>query len=104
MLSFFVPSTTARVACIVPIVGGIITALGINHRGRLAGLLMIACAQEDSIWNVGIKTAAAQNMIAYGTDTFAVRDFVRTGIPLTVLAYACILLLAGTYWKWLDYV
>lgn len=64
VLSFFVPSTTARVACIVPIVGGIIAALGINNKGRLAGLLMIACAQVDSIWNVGIKTAAAQNMIA----------------------------------------
>ncbi|SDF44540.1 SLC13 family permease [Desulfovibrio legallii] len=63
-LSFFVPSTTARVACIVPIVGGIIASLGINRQGKLAGLLMIACAQVDSIWNVGIKTAAAQNMIA----------------------------------------
>lgn len=64
VLSFFVPSTTARVACIVPIIGGIIAALGINQHGRMAGLLMIACAQVDSIWNVGIKTAAAQNMIA----------------------------------------
>ena len=27
---------------------------------------MIATAQADSIWNVGIKTAAAQNMIALG--------------------------------------
>ncbi len=26
--------------------------------------MMIAVAQADSIWNVGIKTAAAQNMIA----------------------------------------
>ena len=26
--------------------------------------MMIAIAQADSIWNVGIKTAAAQNMIA----------------------------------------
>jgi anion transporter len=64
VLSFFVPSTTARVACIVPIVMGIISALGINKRGPLAGLLLIACAQVDSIWNVGIKTAAAQNMVA----------------------------------------
>ena len=63
-LSFFVPSTTARVACIVPIIMGIITAFGVNKRSRFAGILMIACAQADSIWNVGIKTAAAQNMIA----------------------------------------
>ena len=66
VLSFFVPSTTARVACIVPIVMGIIKVFNLNQRGPLAGLLIIACAQVDSIWNVGIKTAAAQNMVAVG--------------------------------------
>lgn len=64
VLSFFVPSTTARVACIVPIVMGIINAFGVAKRTRFAAILMIACAQADSIWNVGVKTAAAQNMIA----------------------------------------
>lgn len=65
-LSFFVPSTTARVACIVPIIMGIINAFGVDKKSRFAGLLMIAVAQVDSIWNVGVKTAAAQNMIAVG--------------------------------------
>ena len=64
VLSFFVPSTTARVACLVPIVAGIISAFGVDNRSRFAAVLMIATAQADSIWNVGIKTAAAQNMIA----------------------------------------
>lgn len=64
ILSFFVPSTTARVACIIPIIMGIIKAFGVDPRSKFAGLLTIACAQIDSIWNVGIKTAAAQNMIA----------------------------------------
>jgi sodium-dependent dicarboxylate transporter 2/3/5 len=64
VLSFFVPSTTARVACLVPIVMGIITAFGVDRSSRFAAVLMIATAQADSIWNVGIKTAAAQNMIA----------------------------------------
>lgn len=63
-LSFFVPSTTARVACMVPIVMGIISAFGVEKRTRFAAILMIATAQADSIWNVGIKTAAAQNLIA----------------------------------------
>ncbi len=66
ILSFFVPSTTARVSCMVPIVMGIISAFGVNKKSRFAGILMIATAQADSIWNVGIKTAAAQNMIAMG--------------------------------------
>jgi anion transporter len=64
VLSFFIPSTTARVACLVPIVMGIITAFGVDRSSRFAAMLMITTAQADSIWNVGIKTAAAQNMIA----------------------------------------
>lgn len=66
ILSFFVPSTTARVACMVPIVMGIIKAFNVPLRSRFAGILMIATAQADSIWNTSIKTAAAQNMIAVG--------------------------------------
>jgi sodium-dependent dicarboxylate transporter 2/3/5 len=66
VLSFFVPSTTARVACLVPIIMGIILAFGVDKRSRFAGLLMITTAQAASIWNVGVKTAAAQNMVAVG--------------------------------------
>lgn len=64
ILSFFVPSTTARVACLVPIVMGMISAFGLPLKSRFAGMLMITVAQVDSVWNVGIKTAAAQNMVA----------------------------------------
>lgn len=66
ILSFFVPSTTARVSCMVPIVMGIIVAFGVERKSRFAAVMMIATAQADSIWNVGIKTAAAQNMVAIG--------------------------------------
>ncbi len=66
ILSFFVPSTTARVSCMVPIVMGIIVAFKVPLKSKFAGMLMIATAQADSIWNVGIKTAAAQNMVAVG--------------------------------------
>jgi len=66
VLSFLVPSTTARVACLVPIIMGIILAFRVDTHSRFAGLLMITTAQAASIWNVGIKTAAAQNMVAIG--------------------------------------
>lgn len=66
VLSFLVPSTTARVACLVPIIMGIILAFGVDQHSRFAGMLMIATAQAASIWNVGVKTAAAQNMVAIG--------------------------------------
>ncbi len=66
VLSFFIPSTTARVACLVPIVLGIVRVFGASERGALAGMLVIATAQADTIWNVGLKTGAAQNFVTVG--------------------------------------
>ena len=36
---------------------------------------------------------APQNMVAYGTETFEARDFVRTGLVLTVIAFALVMVL-----------
>jgi anion transporter len=66
VLAFLVPSTTARVSCLVPIMLGIIAAFGVSKKSAFAGMLMITTTQTASIWNVGIKTAAAQNMVAVG--------------------------------------
>lgn len=37
-----------------------------QKESRLAALLVITAVQAVSIWNVGIKTGAAQNMVAMG--------------------------------------
>lgn len=66
LLSFIVPSTTARVACLMPIMMGFIYAFRVEKRSRFAALLVITAAQTASVWNIGIKTAAAQNMVAVG--------------------------------------
>jgi solute carrier family 13 (sodium-dependent dicarboxylate transporter), member 2/3/5 len=66
VLAFMVPSTTARVSCLVPIMLGIIAAFGVDRKSAFAGMLMITTSQTASIWNIGIKTAAAQNMVAIG--------------------------------------
>ena len=66
VLAFLVPSATARAAAVIPIIMGVIIAFGVDKKSRLAGLLMITTVQTVSIWNVGIKTAAAQNMVAVG--------------------------------------
>lgn len=66
VIAFLVPSTTARVSCLVPITLGIIAAFGVGKKSAFAATLMITTVQTASIWNVGIKTAAAQNMVAVG--------------------------------------
>ena len=43
-------------------------------------------------------------MIAYGTETFEVKDLMRIGIPLTVIALLLLVLFWFTYWRWLGMV
>lgn len=66
VLSLFVPSATARVACIVPIMSGVVAAYGVEKRSRIAVGIFIMVAQATSVWNVGIQTAAAQNLLTTG--------------------------------------
>lgn len=66
ILAFFVPSATARAGAVVPILLGMVAAFGLSNNSRLAALLVITAVQSVSIWNVGIKTGAAQNMVALG--------------------------------------
>ncbi len=66
ILAFFVPSATARAGAVVPILMGMVAAFGLANNSRLGALLVITAAQAVSIWNIGIKTAAAQNLVAVG--------------------------------------
>ena len=66
LLSLVVPSATARSACVVQIMMGVIAAFGVDKRSNIAAGIMIVVAQGTSIWNVGIQTAAAQNLLTVG--------------------------------------
>ena len=91
VIAFLVPSTTARVACLVPITLGIIAAFGVSKKSAFAGMLMITTVQTASIWNVGIKTAAAQNMVAIGFiertlhTTITWLEWLMAAVPFAVL-------------------
>jgi len=65
-LSLVVPSATARSACVVPIMMGVIAAFGVDKKSNIAAGIMITVAQATSVWNVGIQTAAAQNLLTAG--------------------------------------
>jgi len=94
-------SATALAAALIPIIISILQAVktpGIN----IVGMTMIL--QYVVSFGMILPVNAPQNMIAYATGTFQVRDFVRTGIPLTIAAYVLILIMGATYWKWLGLV
>ena len=62
ILAFFVPSATARIACLAPIIIGIVENLGIERKSRVAALLMVGAVQADTFWNIMIQTAAAKTL------------------------------------------
>lgn len=49
-----------------------------------------------------LPISAPQNMLAYGTGAFTTRDFLKSGIPLTIIGYLLVLLFSATYWKWIG--
>jgi solute carrier family 13 (sodium-dependent dicarboxylate transporter), member 2/3/5 len=62
ILAFFIPTASARVACLVPIILGMISGLGMAKKSRVAGMLMMSIVYLSLIWAMGIATGAAQNV------------------------------------------
>jgi sodium-dependent dicarboxylate transporter 2/3/5 len=62
ILAFFIPTASARVACLVPIILGMVSGLGIEKKSRVAGMLMMSIVYLSLIWAMGIATGAAQNV------------------------------------------
>jgi len=90
LLAFFIPTASARVACLTPIMLGMIPALGIDRKSRTAGMLMMAIAYLSLIWAMGIATGAAQNVYvnALMERTIHVRiswiDWLTVGAPFSI--------------------
>ena len=94
-------SATALAAAMIPIVIAVLQGVatpGINVVGMTMLLQFVVSFGFILVVN------APQNMVAYGTDTFEAPDFVRTGLVLTVIAFALVMALGATYWRWLGYV
>ena len=94
-------SATALASAMVPIIIAVLQGVatpGINLIGMTLLLQFVVSFGFILVVN------APQNMVAYGTETFSARDFVKTGLILTVVAYGLVILLGATYWRWLGYV
>jgi di/tricarboxylate transporter len=94
-------SATALASSLIPIVIAIMQKVqtqGVNVLGMTLVLQFVVS------FGFILPVNSPQGMVAYGTGTFAARDFVRTGIVITLLAYLLTLLFGATYWRWLGYV
>lgn len=90
ILALFIPSATARVGAVIPIMVGITAALGLPVGSSLGATLMIVTAQACSVFNMSIKTAAAQNLISLGFmqstfgHTITWSQWFITALPFTI--------------------
>ena len=94
-------SATALASAMIPIIIAVLQGIatpGINVVGMTMLLQFVVSFGFILVVN------APQNMLAYGTETFDAKDFVRTGLVLTAIALALIMLLGATWWRWLGYV
>ncbi len=101
VLSTVVPSATARTARGADY-DGVIAAFKVDKHSRLAASMMIVIARATSIWNVGIQTSAAQNLLSIGfiNKTFGAGhsvswlDWLLAGAPRSLTMSAILYFLA----------
>ena len=94
-------SATALASTMIPIIISVMLAVqtpGINAVG------MTMLLQFVISFGFILPVNAPQNMIAYGTGTFDARDFVRTGLMITLAAFALLVIFSLTYWPWMGYM
>jgi sodium-dependent dicarboxylate transporter 2/3/5 len=94
-------SGSAMATTMIPVMIGVLQQAQIPTV-KVAGMTMLLTIVTSVGWILPVN--GPQNMLALGTETFEVRDFVRVGIVLTIIAYVMLLLFAATYWRWLGYV
>jgi anion transporter len=92
-------SATALTSAIMPVMIAVLQSIvtpNINVLG-LAILLQITVS-----WGFILPVNSPQSMIAFGTDTFTVPDFIKIGIIAQIAIYALYAVFALTYWSWLG--
>jgi di/tricarboxylate transporter len=101
IMRFAFASITAATATLIPTVIGLLLSLG-NPSLPMWGMSMIATI--SLYFSFVLPVSDPHLMIAYGTDTFEVKDLMKIGIPLTVIALLLLIVFWFTYWRWLGIV
>ena len=94
-------SSTSATATLIPTVLGFLMSASAPNL-PIAGMAIITSfiLLFASILPVNVP----QTMIAYGTDTFDTKDFLKITIPLTVIGFLVWLIFYATYWHWIGLV
>ena len=93
-------SATSLASALIPV----FIALAATLDAPNGGIGFVIIQQFVICFGFLLPVSAPQNMLAYGTGAFTSKQFLRTGIPLTVVGYLLILIFSATYWSWIGLV
>jgi solute carrier family 13 (sodium-dependent dicarboxylate transporter), member 2/3/5 len=93
-------SATSLASTLIPVV--IAFVQGMEVPGTIEGMGIVLITQFAVGFGFILPVNAPQNMLAYGTGTFETKDFVKTGIVLTITGYGLFILFSLTYWRWIE--
>lgn len=93
-------SATSLASALIPVFISLTTTLDLGEQS--IGFVLI----QQFVISFGflLPVSAPQSMLAYGTETFTVKVFLKTGIPITVIGHLIIILFSFTYWQWLGLI
>jgi di/tricarboxylate transporter len=94
-------SAAALASTMIPIIISIVQEVQIPGFNAV-GMVMVC--QFMVSFGMILPVNAPQNMVSYSTGCFEVKDFMKVGIPLTIIGYLIILFLGATYWNWLGII
>ena len=93
-------SATALDSALIPVFIALASTLDVPS----GGIGFVIIQQFLICFGFLLPISAPQNMLAYGTGAFTAKQFLKAGIPITVVGYLLVLLLSATYWKWIGLV
>ncbi|MGV3033230.1 SLC13 family permease, partial [Staphylococcus chromogenes] len=91
-------SATSLASALIPVFISLTSTL---HLGDMSiGFVLI----QQFVISFGflLPVSSPQSMLAYGTETFTVKDFLKAGIPIIVIGYILVIIFSMTYWQWLG--
>jgi anion transporter len=94
-------SSTSAVSALIPtMLGFLVSAKSANL--HIAGMTVVA--SYIILFSAVLPVSCPQTMIAYGTDTFEAKEYIRISLPFTIVALFIWLLFYLTYWHWIGFV
>lgn len=92
-----VSNVSTAVVTLLPILIGVALKIGVDP------VVLCVLAAVTSLYGFLLVVETIPNVVVHGTGELKQRDFWRAGIPLTVWSVIILLVVASTWWQWINF-